>query len=135
MRHLPSHLSSCHVFQLAAMPYIDSTTATMLSYFLLLVLSGTVTTALPKMRTAPEECPLQNGNLIDTILFIENSTDCEAMCSTNVRCLFFYYYPGTKNNDVDARKQPAQCFLYDECNRRVLTATEKCPLNKYVKRL
>ena len=26
--------------------------------------------------------------------------------------------------------QPAQCFLYDGCNRLVLSATEDCPLTK-----
>ena len=38
------------------------------------------------MRTAPEECPLQNGNLIDTALFVENSTMCETLCASNERC-------------------------------------------------
>jgi len=94
------------------------------------ILGSAATSALPKMRTAPEECPLQNGNLIDTILFVENSTACETLCTSSERCLFYYFYRGSGSNEVDARKQPPQCFLYDECNRRVLAATDKCPLNK-----
>ena len=61
---------------------------------------------------------------------MENSTACEMLCANDELCLFYYYYPGSGSNDVDARKQPPQCFLYDECNRKVIPATENCPLNK-----
>ena len=64
------------------------------------ILGSAATSAMPRMRTAPEECPLQNGNLIDTALFVENSTMCETLCASNERCLFFYFYPGSGSNEV-----------------------------------
>ena len=64
------------------------------------ILGSAATSALPKMRTAPEECPLQNGNLIDTVLFVENSTACETLCTSSERCLFYYFYPGSGSNEV-----------------------------------
>lgn len=89
-----------------------------------------MTKAAPKMRTAPEECPLQNGNLIDTILFVEDNEFCENLCSKDEKCLYYFYYAGTGSNDIDVRSQPAQCFLYDECERSVQMATENCPLTR-----
>ncbi len=65
--------------------------ASVATALVLLAVAGAAS-ALPKMRTAPEECPLQNGNLIDTVLFVENGTDCELLCASNEQCLFFYYY-------------------------------------------
>eukprot|EP00095_Tigriopus_kingsejongensis_P005001 snap_masked-scaffold139_size317827-processed-gene-0.5 protein:Tk05001 transcript:snap_masked-scaffold139_size317827-processed-gene-0.5-mRNA-1 annotation:"kelch domain-containing protein" len=90
----------------------------------------TLVEALPRLRKAPEECPLQNGNLLDTILFVQDSAECEDKCSNHEECLFFYYYPGSGSNQIDATNQPAQCFLYDSCNRKVMKATNICPLNR-----
>ncbi len=33
--------------------------------------------ALPMMRTAPMECPLENGNLLDVVLFATSNADCK----------------------------------------------------------
>ena len=87
--------------------------------------------ALPRMRTAPQECPLEQGNLIDTVLFVENSTDCEDFCSRKNHCLYYYFYEGSVDSgDFDANDQPSQCFLYDECRRKVIAAGGQCPLNR-----
>lgn len=67
---------------------------------------------------------------MDTILFVQSSEECEEMCSNSEKCLFFYYYAGSGSNQVDATNQPAQCFLYDQCNRKVMKATNICPLNR-----
>lgn len=97
---------------------------------LILISLVRLSSALPRLRKAPEECPLQNGNLLDTILFVQSSEECEEMCSNSEKCLFFYYYAGSGSNQVDATNQPAQCFLYDQCNRKVMKATNICPLNR-----
>lgn len=93
--------------------------------------------ALPAMRTAPLECPLEDGNLLDVVLFAQNDAECRQMCQDNEKCIFYHFYRGAINDRaIDAEKvenQPAQCFLYDECNREVLAATEDCPLTKYAK--
>ena len=34
------------------------------------------------------------------------------------------------NNVLVEGSQSAQCFLYDDCNRQVLPATEDCPLTR-----
>jgi len=86
------------------------------------------------MRTAPMECPLDDGNLLDVVLFARNDQECRQMCQDNEKCIFYHFYQGATNNRaVDAENvenQPAQCFLYDMCNREVLPATEDCPLTK-----
>ena len=86
--------------------------------------------AIPALRTAPEECPVQNGNLLDTILFVTNATECRDRCAAHDECLFFFYYQGSGSNEIDATNQPPQCFLYDTCSRKVMRASEQCPLNR-----
>ena len=90
--------------------------------------------ALPMMRTAPMECPLEDGNLLDVVLFARNNEECRQMCQDNEKCIFYHFYQGATNDRaIDAENvenQPAQCFLYDMCNREVLPATEDCPLTK-----
>lgn len=97
--------------------------------FLTLVNIG-LAKAAPQMRTAPEECPLQNGNLIDTILFVEDPGFCSDLCAKDEHCLYYFYYTGSGSNDIDVRSQPAQCFLYDECARNVQMATDNCPITR-----
>jgi len=91
--------------------------------------------ALPMMRTAPLECPLDDGNLLDVVLFARNDEECRQMCQDNEKCIFYHFYQGATNDRAldgaeDVENQPAQCFLYDMCNREVLPATEDCPLTK-----
>ena len=54
-------------------------------------------------------------------------------CQENEKCIFYHFYEGTTPNDKaieSVQNQPAQCFLYDMCNREVLQATDDCPLTK-----
>ena len=107
----------------------------MIRHFFLLSLSVVSLRALPMMRTAPMECPLENGNLLDVVLFAQNDQECRQMCQDNEKCIFYHFYQGGNGNDraIDAEEpenQPAQCFLYDMCNREVLSASEDCPLTK-----
>jgi hypothetical protein len=39
--------------------------------------------SLPMMRTAPTECPLENGNLLDVHLFISDEAQCKQLCQAN----------------------------------------------------
>ena len=89
---------------------------------------------LPQMRVAPQKCPLQDGNLIETVLFVPDGNHCRDLCAKNADCLYYHYYAGAGGTDkdkFDATQQPSQCFLYDECSRRVSKATENCPINRY----
>ena len=104
---------------------------------LLLILSSwtwSPAAALPMMRTAPMECPLDDGNLLDVVLFATSNEECRQMCQDNEKCIFYHFYRGATNDRaIDAEKvenQPAQCFLYDQCSREVLLATQDCPLTK-----
>jgi hypothetical protein len=38
---------------------------------------------LPMMRTAPIECPLEDGNLLDVHLFISDEAQCKQLCQGN----------------------------------------------------
>ena len=94
--------------------------------------------AIPRMRVAPLECPLQDGNLLDVGLFAQSEEECKELCAANAQCIFYHFYDGLDNNDralednnvLDEGSQSAQCFLYDDCNRQVLPATEDCPLTR-----
>ena len=92
------------------------------------------TIALPTMSVAPKECPIENGNLLDAVLFAQNLEECLDMCARNERCLFYHYYEGstdsTAENAEQVENKPAQCFLYGACNRKVLPATEECSLTR-----
>ena len=105
----------------------------------------TTALALPMMRTAPEECPLQDNNVLDVHLFVTSEDDCKQLCQDDEECVFYHYYQGSqpeqRNEDEivfnenqilneGAENQPAQCFLYDACNRVVRSATDDCPLTK-----
>jgi len=102
--------------------------------FLVFILPYYTTLALPTMRQAPRECPLENGNLLDVVLFAKSDEECRQMCANNEKCIFYHFYKGATNDRAIASEsvdnQPAQCFLYDACNREVLPATEDCPLTK-----
>ena len=93
-----------------------------------------VVSGLPMMRTAPMECPLEDGNLLDVVLFAKNYEECRQYCQDHEKCIFYHFYKGATNDLArDSEKvenQPAQCFLYDMCNREVLAATDDCPLTK-----
>ena len=87
------------------------------------------------MRTAPTECPLEDGNLLDVVLFAKNEDECRDLCADNAQCIFYHFYDGVGNdraleNALVEGSQPAQCFLYDMCNRKVLPATDDCPLTR-----
>ena len=50
--------------------------------------------ALPQLRTAPQRCPLKNGNLLDVVLFVDNEERCKMRCQTEEKCVFYFYYEG-----------------------------------------
>lgn len=55
-----------------------------LSCLVLLVgLAARSALSLPMMRTAPTECPLENGNLLDVHLFISDEAQCKQLCQAN----------------------------------------------------
>jgi hypothetical protein len=54
--------------------------------------------ALPQLRTAPQRCPLKNGNLLDAVLFVDSEDLCKQRCRTEEQCVFYYFYEG--NNFV-----------------------------------
>ena len=105
-------------------------------HFLWVFLTFQYTWAIPRMRVAPLECPLQDGNLLDVGLFAQSEQECKELCAANAQCIFYHFYDGLDNNDRDLEEndnevsQSAQCFLYDDCNRQVLPATDDCPLTR-----
>jgi hypothetical protein len=50
---------------------------------LLVGLAAKSALSLPMMRTAPTECPLENGNLLDVHLFISDEAQCKQLCQAN----------------------------------------------------
>ncbi|XP_040569991.1 uncharacterized protein [Lepeophtheirus salmonis] len=80
----------------------------------------------PKMRSALRTCPLEDGNLLDVLLFVNNENECYEECADHESCLFYHYY---KSNDEE-KGQHSQCFLYDACTRHVHPAKSGCPINK-----
>ena len=50
--------------------------------------------ALPQMKTAPQRCPVKNGNLLDVVLFVESEEMCKMRCQTEEKCIFYFYYEG-----------------------------------------
>lgn len=75
--------------------------------------------------TAPQRCPLQNGNLLDVDLFVEDDSSCMMKCEKHEKCFFYFFYTAPTKN-----RQPPQCFLYETCDRLVETATPDCPVSK-----
>ena len=49
---------------------------------------------LPTMQEAPKQCPIEYGNLLDDVLFVESDKKCQQLCSTNEKCKFYYFYDG-----------------------------------------
>jgi len=75
--------------------------------------------------TAPQRCPLQNGNLLDVDLFVASDMDCMMKCEKHEKCFFYFFYTAPTKN-----RQPPQCFLYETCDRLVEAATADCPIGK-----
>ena len=66
--------------------------------FLVFILPYYTTLALPTMRQAPRECPLENGNLLDVVLFAKSDEECRQMCANNEKCIFYHFYKGKHVN-------------------------------------
>ena len=75
--------------------------------------------------TAPEKCPLQNGNLVDVDLFVESDAECKTKCENHEKCFFYFFYTAPTKN-----RQPPQCFLYETCDRLVEKAQPDCYIGK-----
>ena len=75
--------------------------------------------------TAPEKCPLQNGNLIDVDLFVESDAECRMKCEQHEKCFYYFFYTAPTKN-----RQPPQCFLYETCDRLVEQADADCYIGK-----
>ena len=75
--------------------------------------------------TAPQRCPLQNGNLLDVDLFVADDMACKMKCEKHEKCFFYFFYTAPTKN-----RQPPQCFLYETCDRLVEPAMEDCPIGK-----
>jgi len=75
--------------------------------------------------TAPQRCPLQNGNLLDVDLFVADDETCKMKCEKHEKCFFYFFYTAPTKN-----RQPPQCFLYETCDRLVEPAAEDCPIEK-----
>ena len=75
--------------------------------------------------TAPEKCPLQNGNLIDVDLFVESDAECRRKCEASEECFYYFFYTAPTKN-----RQPPQCFLYETCDRLVEKADADCYIGK-----
>ncbi|QQP48657.1 Uncharacterized protein FKW44_009034 [Caligus rogercresseyi] len=71
-----------------------------------------------KTRSAPEKCPLEDGNLLDVLLFVNDEEECFNECANH------------ESFNDEEKGQHAQCFLYDACTRNVHPAKEGCPINK-----
>ena len=71
--------------------------------------------------TAPQKCPVQNGNLLDIDLFVDSDQECAGKCQRNEKCFFYFFYTAPTMN-----RQPPQCFLYETCDRLVEAAQSDC---------
>jgi len=94
----------------------------MLSTIILYSLLNTVS-ASPIVRTAPQECPLTDGNLLTVKLFIKDASTCSKMCQDDPRCHFYKFYQAQDG-------KPPQCFFYDTCGRTVYEAPPECVMSK-----
>ena len=63
-------------------------------------------------RSAPEECPLNDGNLLTVKLFIKNVDMCLQFCQADQMCNYYKFYDAQDG-------KPPQCFLYETCGRTV----------------
>ena len=78
-------------------------------------------TEAASIGTAPQKCPVQNGNLLDVDLFVESDRECAKKCEANEKCFFYFFYTAPTKN-----RQPPQCFLYETCDRLVEAAQPDC---------
>ena len=78
-------------------------------------------TEAASIGTAPQKCPVQNGNLLDVDLFVESDKECAQKCQENEKCFFYFFYTAPTKN-----RQPPQCFLYETCDRLVEAAKTDC---------
>ena len=46
------------------------------------------------LRSAPQMCPIDDGNLVDVKLFIASDQECFRLCERAPDCSFFRYEPG-----------------------------------------
>ena len=76
--------------------------------------------------TAPQKCPVQNGNLLDVDLFVESDSECAAKCEKNEKCFYYFFYTAPTKN-----RQPPQCFLYETCDRLVEAAKPDCYIGNH----
>ena len=76
--------------------------------------------------TAPQKCPVQNGNLLDVDLFVESDSECAAKCEKNEKCFYYFFYTAPTKN-----RQPPQCFLYETCDRLVEAAEPDCYIGNH----
>ena len=65
-----------------------------LQMYVLFAITVTTIMCLPALRTAPQRCPLNNGNLLDVVLFVENEEQCKQKCRTEEKCIFYFFYEG-----------------------------------------
>jgi len=91
----------------------------------LAVLSMAASARGAAMMTAPQRCPLQNGNLLDVDLFVASEAACKLTCEKHEKCFFYFFYTAPTKN-----RQPPQCFLYETCDRLVEAALEDCPVGR-----
>ena len=75
--------------------------------------------------TAPDKCPMQNGNMIDVDLFVESDAECRRKCEQHEDCFYYFFYTAPTKN-----RQPPQCFLYETCDRLVEVASKDCYIGK-----
>ena len=47
--------------------------------------------SVPFLRSAPQMCPIDDGNLVDVKLFIASDQECFRLCERAPECSFFRY--------------------------------------------
>ena len=60
--------------------------------------------------TAPEKCPLQNGNLIDVDLFVESDEECRAKCEKHDKCFYYFFYTAPTKNRQPPQEKSLKMF-------------------------
>jgi len=77
----------------------------------------------PLVRSAPEECPLNDGNLLTVKLFIKDVDMCLQFCQSDPMCNYYQFYAAQDG-------KPPQCFFYETCGRTVYEAPPECVMSK-----
>ncbi|XP_040571187.1 uncharacterized protein [Lepeophtheirus salmonis] len=75
------------------------------------------------LKSAPQLCPIEDGNLIGVELFVEDEEECFKFCENSKECLFFRFF-----HALD--QKPSQCYLFNTCGRHVESATSNCQLSR-----